>query len=429
MIRKASAVYFSLIFLVIYVPDWQVIDMKSVQWYYLSIVNFIFLSFFFLRTPDILKKVRDPIVLSFFSLVVISSISVIWALNRVEAVVRLTDLFTILITLFITVYIVSNKLIDIKYLLLLFLISLSFDAFGVFYLYLQVLEISTYNYEFTDDIRAYYGNRNITSIAIAMKIPVVLYGLITFNNYLIRVYALTIVVLSFYVLLLLSSRAIMLSTIITIIISIVLIAIKKFKYKQTVKTDLKLFKLYLIPLITAIVIFSFAVNNEDKVSLDKRVTSIVNNKDDRSASERLRFYTGAIKYIASNPLLGCGIGNWRIMSIKYDAENMFSYIVPYFAHNDFIEIFAETGILGFFSYLMFFLFIFKLNLRNIILWIQSKSGFESILLFMPFIFYFIDSNLNFPLDRPVLQIKLIGYISLLILFNNLINKSNEEKLN
>ena len=74
------------------------------------------------------------------------------------------------------------------------------------------------------------------------------------------------------------------------------------------------------------------------------------------------------------------------MSIKYDAENMFSYIVPYFAHNDFIEIFAETGILGFFSYLMFFLFIFKLNLSNIILWIQSKSGFESILLFIPFVF-------------------------------------------
>ena len=95
MVRKVSAIYFSLIFLIIYVPDWQVIDMKSVQWYYLSIVNFIFLSFLFLKIPDILKKVRDPIFLSFFSLVIISALSVIWALNPVEAVVRLTDLFTI----------------------------------------------------------------------------------------------------------------------------------------------------------------------------------------------------------------------------------------------------------------------------------------------------------------------------------------------
>ena len=148
-------------------------------------------------------------------------------------------------------------------------------------------------------------------------------------------------------------------------------------------------------MLIAVISFNLAVDQGDQVALDNRVTSIINNQDDRSASERIRFYSGAIKYIASNPFLGCGIGNWRIMSIKYDAENMFSYIVPYFAHNDFIEIFAETGILGFLSYLMFFLFIFKLNLRNIILWIQSKSGFESILLFMPFVFYLIDSNLNF----------------------------------
>mgnify|MGYP002870292926 CR=1 FL=1 len=429
MIRKASVVYFSLIFLIIYVPDWQVIDMKSVQWYYLSIVNLIFISFFFLKTPDILKKVRDPIILSLFSLFIISAISVAWALNKVEAVVRLTDLFTMLVTLLLSVYIVSNKLISLKYLLVLFLISLSFDAFGVFYLYIQVLEISTFNYEFTDDIRAYYGNRNITSIAIAMKIPIVLYGLKHFKNYFLRAYSLIIVTLSFYILLLLSSRAIMLSTIITIIMAFLLLVLKKTVYNQKIKNDFKLFRFYLAPIIIAVVIFNFAVDQEDQVSLDKRVTSIVNNKDDRSASERLRFYKGAIKYIASNPLLGCGIGNWRIMSIKYDSENMFSYIVPYFAHNDFIEIFAETGVIGFLSYLMFFLFIFKLNLRNIIKWIQSKSGFESVLLFMPFVFYFIDSNLNFPLDRPVLQIKYIGYISLLILFSNLINKSNEENIN
>ena len=429
MVRKASAIYFSLIFFIIYVPDWQVIDMKSVQWYYLSIVNFIFLTFLFFKIPDILKKVRDPIFLSFFSLVIISALSVIWALNPVEAVVRLTDLFTILITLFISIYIVSNKLIDIKYLLVLFLISLSFDAFGVFYLYIQVLEVSTYNYEFTDDIRAYYGNRNITSIAIAMKLPIVIYSLIYFKNNILKIYTFLVITLSFYVLLLLSSRAIMLSTFIMILTVVILISIKKYLNKGLIKKDLKIFSLYLIPMIIAVISFNLAVDQGDQVALDNRVTSIINNQDDRSASERIRFYSGAIKYIASNPFLGCGIGNWRIMSIKYDAENMFSYIVPYFAHNDFIEIFAETGILGFLSYLMFFLFIFKLNLRNIILWIQSKSGFESILLFMPFVFYLIDSNLNFPLDRAVLQIKLIGYISLLILFNNLIDKSNEEKLN
>ena len=129
---------------------------------------------------------------------------------------RLTDLFTILITLFISIYIVSNKLIDIKYLLVLFLISLSFDAFGVFYLYIQVLEVSTYNTNL-QMIFAYYGNRNITSIAISMKLPIVIYSLIYFKNNILKIYTFLIITLSFYVLLLLSSRAIMLSTFIMIL--------------------------------------------------------------------------------------------------------------------------------------------------------------------------------------------------------------------
>ena len=41
------------------------------------------------------------------------------------------------------------------------------------------------------------------------------------------------------------------------------------------------------------------------------------------------------------------IGNWKIISIKYDSENIQNYIIPYNAHNDFLEAFAETGIFGF----------------------------------------------------------------------------------
>ena len=40
-------------------------------------------------------------------------------------------------------------------------------------------------------------------------------------------------------------------------------------------------------------------------------------------------------------LFGYGIGNWRIYSIEADSKQMASYIVPYFAHNDFLEVFVE----------------------------------------------------------------------------------------
>ena len=42
----------------------------------------------------------------------------------------------------------------------------------------------------------------------------------------------------------------------------------------------------------------------------------------------------------NNPFLG-GIGNWKIISLKYDAENIKNYIIPYNAHNDVLEAFLQ----------------------------------------------------------------------------------------
>lgn len=422
MINKISSLYFILIFLIIYVPDWEVIDIKSVQWYYLSIVNTIYLSFLLFKR-DFLGKIKDPITLSFLSLFIISSISILYAINRVEALTKLTDLFTLLSTLIISLYIIKSKLIQIKSLLLIFLFSLLIDVAGVFYLYLQIIDITDYNFQLTDQIKAFYGNRNITSIAIAFKIPIVLYLSRFLNKSLLKVFIFILLCFAFYVLWLLSSRAIMLSTILTLLVISALLMIKKIFIKNTISQDLKIFANFFVPIIISIILFNLTVNQEDDVSINNRLTSIVENQDDRSSVERLRFYKSALSYIVSNPFLGCGIGNWRIMSIKYDSQNMYSYVVPYFAHNDLLEIFAETGIIGFASYVLFFFFIFKLNLKNIIDWIHSQSGFESILLFIPFIFYFIDSNLNFPLDRTSIQINFIGYISLLYLYKLTFNQN------
>ena len=415
MINKISSLYFILIFLIIYVPDWEVIDIKSVQWYYLSIVNIIYLSFLLFK-KDFLGKIKDPITLSFLALFIMSTISLLYSINRAESLTKLSDLFTLLSTLLISFYIIKSKLIQIKSILLIFLCSLLIDVAGVFYLYLQIIDITDYNFQLTGQIKAFYGNRNITSLAIAFKIPIAIYSSRYLNKNLLKGFTFILLCFAFYVLWLLSSRAIMLSTAVSLLVISVLLIIKKIFFKNPISKDFKIFSNYFMPIIISIILFNLTVDQEDDVSLNNRLTSIVVNENDRSSVERLRFYKSALSYIGSNPFLGCGIGNWRIMSIKYDSQNMYSYVVPYFAHNDFLEIFAETGIIGFASYVLFFFFIFKINLKNIIDWIHTKSGFESILLFIPFILYFIDSNLNFPLDRTSIQINFIGYISLIYLY-------------
>ena len=166
---------------------------------------------------------------------------------------------------------------------------------------------------------------------------------------------------------------------------------------------------YIIPLFISLTFFNLTEGDEETLSIQNRVETIT-SQGDESISQRLRFYTHTLKQFSQTPLFGIGIGNWKIVSIKYDADNIYSYVVPYFAHNDLLEILAETGILGFIPFFIFILCIFKINLKNIINYIYRESVFNNVFLTLPFIVYFIDMNLNFPLDRPSMQIFLITYI-------------------
>ena len=69
-----------------------------------------------------------------------------------------------------------------------------------------------------------------------------------------------------------------------------------------------------------------------------------------------------------NPILGTGLGNWKLVSIDYDKNDIKGYVVPYHAHSDFIQLGAELGFLGFFLYLGIFLFavyaVFKTLISN-----------------------------------------------------------------
>ena len=53
--------------------------------------------------------------------------------------------------------------------------------------------------------------------------------------------------------------------------------------------------------------------------------------------------------MTSNPILGVGLGNWKIKSIDYDSKDIKGYVVPYHAHSDFIQLGAELGIFWFYS--------------------------------------------------------------------------------
>ena len=150
------------------------------------------------------------------------------------------------------------------------------------------------------------------------------------------------------------------------------------------------------------------------VFIENRISTISTN--DTSTSTRLRYYEKGLNYFTENPIFGAGIGNFQLVSIKLDSQNIESYIVPYVAHNDFIELLTEIGFFGTFIYLIFiispFLFLLKVFLNSKDHIVQNVS----IILTLPFIIYFVDSNLNFPQYRPVMQVSLLIYLTAIYFF-------------
>ena len=66
----------------------------------------------------------------------------------------------------------------------------------------------------------------------------------------------------------------------------------------------------------------------------------------RGSESRIEYWKDAIQAFIDYPFTGLGIGSWKIFSISYGNENMRDYVVPYHAHNDFLQILAELGVLG-----------------------------------------------------------------------------------
>ena len=86
------------------------------------------------------------------------------------------------------------------------------------------------------------------------------------------------------------------------------------------------------------------------------------------------------------------------ISIKYDSKKMSEYTVPYYVHNDFLQIAAEIGLLGVLFFLYFIFNPFLLLMKKIY---SSEENLFDLVLFLMISVYIIDSLLNFPINRPI----------------------------
>jgi len=395
-------IYIFLLLSIVFIPSFGALDKANTQWLYLSVLPILLLITSLNKFGFNLSKSKIFIIYLLFFFQIL--LSLFYTNNFSISIIDFSRHCSILILLFLIIHLFIKENLSFYRLSLIVTFFLLFETL----LSLQPLFKFAVNNGFNfstitsiniDGLKGVTGNRNITTASIIIKLPFLIFIIYQSNNFLKYIFS----ALSFFPVLslfLINSRAALLSFLTIIFIIVLTIAFLHFK-------KIKRILLLIFPFVCAYIFANSLMPNETSTT-SQRLASI--NFSNESSSHRLFLWENAIDYISLNPFIGCGIGNWKVESAFYWGSFGSKYLVPFHAHNDFLEFSTELGILGGITYLTLFLFVFFKLFK---LYVKLRD-FHFVILFCSWLALFVDSSLNFPFERPIIQTMFLLLLALII---------------
>ncbi len=385
--NRAEVLFLTSLLLFVLAPKFTAIDSVGIRWFLVSI-SALFYSIYHLLLRPYTLRYEKYISVTLLVLIFSSTISLLFTNNINESILSLSKILIIISTFYLS----FNALLKISFsngiIISLFVTSLAIETIytNSFFLIYGI-----------DELKGISMNRNVSSFSMAFKLPLLLYliskiesqwnlKLILFR--LVEISTITSIIL-------LQSRAAILCI---LLLYVVLLFIQKRNF--FLKSNL----FSLSALIGIFIILSFRSIN----LVSYKIENIFNLVNDESLNQRIDYYTNAISLFIERPLFGNGIGSFKTESLKF-YENINT--IPYYTHNDFLQLLSETGIFGFFSYTIFFIFIVSLILKNF------KRNPINIFLLGSILIYLVNSLINFPFHRPQEMIPFILLSALILIIN------------
>jgi O-antigen ligase/Tfp pilus assembly protein PilF len=385
--------------LVGFIPNWEAVDKIAPQWLYLSVLNLLCGLYLFIHRRNYQERfvavLSSYMSLFYIGFVAWAALSYFYAINPTEVLVNIVRHFNTLF-MFLHLGILLYNIKDKNRLLSLAIMAiLSIEVYAVLQQALEMYKAGGIN---PGVLKGVTANRNITAFSIAIKIPYVLYLIARASKLWVRIAYALLVLLSLFSLSIIQSRASFVAAALIGLLLLFWTAVNYFKTRSIKEFSFNLY--YLLPLVLALVLNQILISDKGADALSRAATISVSTNDG-SVNQRLRYYEDVLTHITKNPIMGVGIGNWKLTSIDYDKQDITGYVVPYHAHSDFIQLGAELGFVGFLLYLG--VFIFAAYFAFVIL---LKSDLDTDNKWFVFFMltalgvYFIDANLNFPIARP-----------------------------
>lgn len=404
--QNSSRIIIVLLLLSYFIPNLESIDRIGNQWLYLSMINLVGTVIIYFKQDAHFNffQLKKNYILKWYSLFFVTGIiSLLSSSNLSESIITLNQYFNSLFALYLMVYFLNDishpEKFIVRMLSFLFLAEI-YSSFSPI-----INDISSGTLKFRS--MSYSGlaaNINITSFSLVFKIPILLY-LIVNTKKLYQKFSLSFLLLiSLYTIYILGSRGALIGLLISFGAYIIYLMIYAKNFKDNLKSLLFIFT----PVLISIIFNLISSSSDNSTSVIDRASTISISTNDGSVNQRLRYYKQGLDQFLESPFLGVGIGNWKLKSISYDKNDIYGYTVPYHAHNDFIQILVEQGILAFIFYVFVFIsFVYILFKEKLII----KNDLY-IFILASFLVFFLDSNLNFPIARPISQIQFIFILAL-----------------
>jgi len=401
-------------------PNWMAFDSNATKFYTFAILNLVVVALVFFikefreRTQVLFGFFTNKMGIAYSLIMVMALLSFSKAINTEEAILHFFKIFTAFSAAWMVSALVIYYKEGIVVLALAMTILLCYDFLVAMDGIKGVIKGTA-----TDlAIKGSYSNKNILASAIFIKIPFAVW-LFYFRreNYLrlIGAVGLTLGTLAVFFM---STRTFYLATILTVVIFVIYGAIDFFILKRR-ETGVKVL-IHVGLVVIAFGIFSFVQNYlypqevRQSTSFGARLAEVANQENQSNNLRKTAWVITATDMIPNDPLLGVGIGNWKVRFLQYENSYSPHYIYMYKNHNDFLELTAEVGIFGGLAFVAIFLlaafYFFKGTYKN-------KNSEQEQWFFLPLFglfAYSFDAFFNFPQDRPEIQALFAIYVGIAV---------------
>ena len=297
-----------------FIPNWGAVDKIAPQWLGLSILNFVSLLIILFNSnlfkSKIYNVIKSGISLFYITFFFWALLSYFYAINQTEVIVNIArQANTLFMYLNMAIFIqMTNDKIN----------WLSWTV--VLILSVEVYAILTEVYQMSQSVsgidpgklKGVTANRNIGAFSIAIKIPFALFILQITKNRILKLYLFGLIFLSLFGLSFISSRA---SYVAVILIVILHLGYTLFQYYQVRELrNLVPIVNIILPVILAVFFNQLILSGEKTDNAIERASTISLSTNDGSVNQRVRYYKDVISHMSINPILGTGLGNWKLVS-------------------------------------------------------------------------------------------------------------------